>query len=48
MKSVYDAMVGSCASNETGLESSQWSPRDCCPTHRVHDKRTPGLFKVSS
>ena len=30
------------------LTDTQWFPRECCPTHKLHDKRTPGLFKLEA
>ena len=32
--------------NEDVIPGECWFPRECCGKHKLHDKRTPGLFKV--
>ena len=42
-KAVYQR----CDSELYDANLTNWFPRACCFDHAKHDKRTPGLFKVS-
>ena len=39
-------LTGICTDSIQG--EVQWFPRECCSKHILHDKRTPGLFKLEA
>ncbi|XP_046346617.2 uncharacterized protein LOC124127210 [Haliotis rufescens] len=45
MKPEYDHQLQGLCGTLEGV-AMRWFPRTCCSTHALHDKRTPGLFKL--
>ncbi|XP_048238897.1 uncharacterized protein LOC124129020 [Haliotis rufescens] len=42
-----DQLKGLCGDhNPDDSHVTRWFPRSCCSVHALHDKRTPGLFKL--
>ena len=44
----FDHELNGHCNNENYDAEEHFFPRECCQTHKKHDKRTPGLFKLEA
>jgi len=48
LASYHEQLLQRCDDVERVVDDTYWLPRECCPKHKNHDRRTPGLWKLEA